>query len=1036
MNVCEDQRSHLTASTSKTKQGLSGAAQRDLRKPQRKDFFRNCWFMKTFEHGRKGWTVFLLVCCAVLVTSRESNLKITDCARQMMNQCKQDGYEMPKMDSLASMLGSDVILTGGSDSTSLLSTIGSVMGTVSSGYIPSTISNFFGKAMSDACFMNAVTAPMAWDKVCNMEADDMSLEDYKTLLSSAKTALMEECARKINLPQTIQESRMGSLSEEQKAEVANWFKEKFKETYFNCSSRPTSSSVKCDKSLQWLTGQAFTMLGSYLSELSSDDIDLAPQEGLCGFFKSPKFKEVIVKIGNMKPSLARQLLNKIRRCFDKEAEFLNYLDRLGPLACFYEPPSQLTANSSALLSAYSNCTNPEVKMCFRKHQKDNAFETICKLGSEVKQLQNSMDQAFSYLNETELKKLINGKYLKVLLSFLTKMFSEKVPHTIRMPKYQIYSLLFLAKKFTAVRSNLGSLCQGITCESIESVSNSKAEEMSQRLADWSQQLNKAQARCAALKLFAALESKRTDYFKTITQEELGNISSIFLIQLPPEKVNELPDSVCSVFLDKMQMANLSSLSDHAPSRPALVEKALMCLGTDLSSFTSEDISKLGPLLCEVLPSKLRLLSSDVLRTSLQAMESCDYIPPTNREELVQLISETFGNPSSWSPTTLEQLGSLLCLFESNTYSLPMTSGMKEAVSYLIQRDHNVCESLEKARFDLTLASPVVTTARRKRAASANANSNANSKPTSSSSSNTTTNTTSTNTDLSNETPTVERITELGLLNVYWTPEQLSSMNQSVFEQTVKILGSVTGYSPAQLDVLKSKATKAFGAADKMNNTEVVLLGCIAQGFSNAELMNMSFALDSLTDIANCGWNSSQIRAVWKAVEDYNKLSPQTLEASDMVTLSRFMCGLSADEIRQLNTTAFMEAVVSMNGLKCSMEVQQQYKNLTIAAYGNPHTWTAAEVAELGTFVAGLDASEFASLNISVFQHISKSCIPLIPPENFAALSLEKITALGPDNAALVTDSQKAPCRRNSWQLSPRPSKEPATRSLRPAQRPR
>lgn len=40
---------------------------------------------------------------------------------------------------------------------------------------------------------------------------------------------------------------------------------------------------------------------------------------------------------------------------------------------------------------------------------------------------------------------------------------------------------------------------------------------------------------------------------------------------------DLPDAVCPVFLDKMEAANLSSLPLRAPSRPAVVQKALQCL---------------------------------------------------------------------------------------------------------------------------------------------------------------------------------------------------------------------------------------------------------------------------------------------------------------------------------------------------------------------------------------------------------------------------------------------------------------------------
>lgn len=41
-----------------------------------------------------------------------------------------------------------------------------------------------------------------------------------------------------------------------------------------------------------------------------------------------------------------------------------------------------------------------------------------------------------------------------------------------------------------------------------------------------------QAGCAARKRFASLERERADYFKTITEEEMKNISTCLLLQLP------------------------------------------------------------------------------------------------------------------------------------------------------------------------------------------------------------------------------------------------------------------------------------------------------------------------------------------------------------------------------------------------------------------------------------------------------------------------------------------------------------------------
>lgn len=65
-------------------------------------------------------------------------------------------------------------------------------------------------------------------------------------------------------------------------------------------------------------------------------------------------------------------------------------------------------------------------------------------------------------------------------------------------------------------------------------------------------------------------------------------------------------------------------------------------GDDLSNVASKDVAKLGPLLCELPPSELRLMAPDVLNSSLLTMASCEYIPPEHIADLLLLVNKTFG----------------------------------------------------------------------------------------------------------------------------------------------------------------------------------------------------------------------------------------------------------------------------------------------------------------------------------------------------------------------------------------------------------
>ncbi|XP_022621926.1 otoancorin [Seriola dumerili] len=632
--------------------------------------------------------------------------------------------------------------------------------------------------------------------------------------------------------------------------------------------------------------------------------------------------------------------------------------------------------------------------CVLKHMKARVIledrEALKNISKRMRkgQLKAMLEGLRGGVDPSELVQKLSGPLLRrISLSSLEKANITSLDQ-VENKTWSRPQAAYLAKKMQDLKQlqfrRLRSVLQGITCKMIDKVADNDTQNMAQAVAETPQWLSKVQAGCAARKLFATLEKERADYFKTITSEELDKIPAFLLPHLPPSKVKDLPDSVCPVFIDKMEMANLSSLPLRAPSRPVLTEKALNCLTkeADFSKLTSEDVSRLGQLLCELTASQLRLMATDVINSTLQAMASCQHIPQGHKADLIQLVNQTFGDPSDWSAETMEELGPILLLDDTATSALPNKPWMKDVLYFLKSRLSHVSDALRKKFFDLTTtATNTANAARRKR-------------------------------EGEEETSclTVTMIEELGMANVYWLAPELNRMSKDTFLATVEILGAIPDYSADQLDVLSKKAIEAFGPVSEMTESEVMQMGCITQGFSGADLEKLPFTLDAVEEIAHCGWNDSQMELVWKAVAKYNTLTAQQLGTSDMVTLNRFICGLTSGEIKKLDKEAFKDAVGSMDGIQCSFNVTQELKMLAVSVFGNPSTWNEAQVSDLGNIIAGLDANELASMDPSLFSFLSDTSIPLIPPNNFAALSVAQLEALGPDNAAMVTTKQRAALR--------------------------
>ncbi|XP_047453991.1 otoancorin [Mugil cephalus] len=1083
----------------------------------------------------KGGTGFFLLLMACITLAMPAAVKPAnkvdhmDICKQLMMKCLDKGYPIPQMTDLTPIFNnSDVPADGrnSDQSNTLLSTFLDVLNLVpgvkdrntrsllfmdvtkqmtnkmwNSSQLSAVIKLMRNSSNPSMCYIQAFMAPMSWAALTGEGENNIDANEYDTLLWAAKPVLQDVRSSRMSLPGKVKAEHIKKMmnmlqdvydlmSEDERTVVVDWAKDQITQNFFNCTMRRPPSDANsrsmdyCKPSVRWLDLDALTMMGPYISYLRPDDVDSSPKEKLCEFFKSAQWSKSTMRTTQMNPSLSKKFLNKIQECYSGE-RFPEHADKLGPLACYYYNPPNLTPDlSQKLLSQLEDCDNPlitklkkrlvnivmsntssapdlwqlgssvtlltskqlseipgtklkEVLQNLRSdvQWKPSQLHALVKKqlsdkkcnevpGEELMALQSVAEglpscvfkhvKAQDFLNDTEalvniskrmrkgqLKAMLQGLRGDVNASQLVQKLSGRLLRSVsldNLDKANITTLdqvenktwslpqaAFLATKLQKLKQlkyrRLHSVLQGITCKMIDNAADSDALDIALAMTETQEWLSKFQAECAAEKLFETLEKERSDFFINITKEELDMIPTLLLLRLSPWKVKDLPDSVCPVFLNKMEMANLSSLPLRSPSRPALTQRALLCLtnGTDLSGLTTADMFRLGPLLCELQPSQLRLLAPVVLNSSLQAMASCQHIPQQHREALIQLVNQTFGNSYDWSAETVESLGPLLLLDDNAVSALPNKPWMKDVLYFLKSRLPRASDALKKKLFNLTTSTSASTAARKKRQA---------------------------NTGTGAE-PTQALIEELGVDNVYWTAAQLGAISNDTFLATVETLGAVPDFSAEQLDVLSQKAVEAFGPVSQMTESVVLQLGCITQAFPNSDLENLPFALDSLEEIARCGWRDSQLQPVWKGVAKYNNLTAQQLGAPEMVALNRFICGLNSNEISQLSTDAFKDAVGSLNGLHCSYQAIQQFKSLAVAAYGDPDTWTAAQVSDLGNFVAGLDAAELASLDSSVLPFLSQSSIPLIPPKSLAELSAAQLKALGPDNAAMVTSEQQA-----------------------------
>ncbi|KAJ8290029.1 hypothetical protein GJAV_G00007930 [Gymnothorax javanicus] len=934
-------------------------------------------------------------------------------------------------------------------------------------YMPCMIDKMRNSSDDLRCFMQAFMAPYSW-RVLMDDGPDMDLEDFKMLLWAAKPFMQYKLPPYLDLPtklglsQIVEMANMlsevyDSMTQSQSLWVHKWIKDEIRPWKSNCSMKPLKPGPRPGK---------------------------GPKEGGKGEIPRP---------------LGKMFLKKLKmECFNRSSEFIEELDRMGNLACYFDNPKELNSSmSTSLLPKLKKCKNFESE----ELKKELSITIVSSSGkgplpasiltsvagsaasvlslSMLNELDSSVIEevrdvlvktkwsraqarvlAKKLLKETKnvsgrklmkLGEVMGGVSIDVLeqanitdllgkkdmdtfgwkLSKLQRaVVMEKLrrdmkaselvrritgPLTVRLSLYTIQQAGLKSvdelegKNWTRSQSallvstilvrrmrpedikKLNSAVQGVTCAMIRST-DSDVLEVAQALTrsmDW---LSRTQVCCTAKKLYSSLEMERNDFFSNITHAELKAIPTPLLIHMPETAIMSLPNSVCSCFLDKMSEANLCTLPLSSALRPALTNRALGCLGKNASDLSSDDIPKLGPLVCELSPSQLSSLAANTKNATLRALAKCNQINPKHKRAIITMLKEQYGEPSNWSSSTTEDFGRLLLLDDDEIRSLTYKTWLKAALVTVVNslppslsetapEEYLTWPNLAVLRekcFNLTTYSEQSSPAtRRKRMICENP-------------------------------PSLTQILTLGNDNRFWSAEQLACMSAEVFSGGVQILGRITTWSPEQLNVLWNKVVEVFGTVNSLAEAQVQQLGCLSQALPSTELRGLNItSLETVEVLRKCVWTQEQREEIRRNYANHAKWSVAEFGNKEIVGLFQFICGLNLEELRDLRMEAFREAVSDIGEVSCPSNAAVVLKDKAVLVFGKPEGWTEAEVSSMGNIIAGLSKSELKTLKNDVLPFISPSAIHLIDPKSFAGLSVDQLLALGPDNAAMVTDDQKS-----------------------------
>ncbi|XP_075687703.1 mesothelin-like [Rhinoderma darwinii] len=196
-----------------------------------------------------------------------------------------------------------------------------------------------------------------------------------------------------------------------------------------------------------------------------------------------------------------------------------------------------------------------------------------------------------------------------------------------------------------------NILQGFTCGASKDLSNDQFVSLITSMTGKSVNLESSQLNCLAKRLT-----------KNGAAEKFSSYSSDVLLYLGP--YTKSPE--CEDYFTLVGKANIDLLAQGSAKRVSLLSSARTCLKIgSTGNITNEMLQKLGSLVCDLTATEI--ISSDA--SILKALKSCSSFTDLQKPAILQMLETKYGGTSSWTVSTMVEIGSLASTIDGKTISL-------------------------------------------------------------------------------------------------------------------------------------------------------------------------------------------------------------------------------------------------------------------------------------------------------------------------------------------------------------------------------
>nr|XP_033819763.1 otoancorin [Geotrypetes seraphini] len=574
-----------------------------------------------------------------------------------------------------------------------------------------------------------------------------------------------------------------------------------------------------------------------------------------------------------------------------------------------------------------------------------------------------MDMQGTFFKEVSLANLLKAR------DFDTSVLKEK-----EMRKSQALFLYESLSKKTPPADLLstGQLAKGVTCEQIHALNPPSFLATFKDFEKNLPLLSPLQINCLAWKFLKISNTSLPPYLISV---------------LPTEYLGSLPTSICTPFLIKLGRVELDSLILYPGKKKAVIDKVQQCLNGSVAD--EYDIDLLGNLICHISP---RLFQRGMTRRAVEAViqkfKPCKRLSEEQKAEIRKKLLELYGTPEDWTVETVQDIAPFLVLLSRDEF-VAIAKKFPDTVLQIVTKVTEIPppEEILFALFDTVQNS----------SANFRVSSQATGCP-------------------GVSAPSSEDILKLAEANFFWSVEELQCIDAETFTKTVELLGTVRRFNRSQLHALKEKAKQVWGSLSTWKRHHIVSLGRVAIALNDSEIEELDLSsTDTVAALSKqAEWTRVQAKAILEGFLEDSAQSVGHLKSYDLVGLGAILCALDPKQISKIKTTEFSSVATRIGSLPCATPVLQAFRRKIETVYGKSKMWPRSVLQEVGIIAAGLTKEDLKAFNKNLMPYFQPAAITHIPAEIFKELSPEQIENLGPENAAMVTDSQLL--QLDIWQL--------------------